>query len=68
MVIFFFIFRESISNNKSDFREISQKQRKIGNKPKRREFKKKKEKLSKPRDLKKKEKKDKAKKYDSKKP
>lgn len=68
MVIFFFIFRESISNNKSDFREISQKQRKIGNKLKRREFKKKKEKLSKPRGLKKKERKDKAKKYDSKKP
>ena len=49
-------------------KEISQKLNKIGNKLKRREFSKKREKLNKPRDLKKRERKEKAKKYDLQRP
>jgi hypothetical protein len=46
-------------------KEISEKQNKIGNKLRKRELNKKKEKPSKPKDLKKKEKREKVKKYDS---
>ena len=64
IVILYFIHRVLTSQNKSDLKEILLKQSKIGNRPKRRELNKKRERLNKLKDSSKKERKKKVRKYD----